>query len=339
MTSVFTANQVSQSFKQSQSDEPEIGSHPMTTNRTRLVGQVESLMTRHAAEGDDHFVLLALADGSLFRGKWRSIPGKPLPRLGDAMRFEIEQKHSEAPVNITQPAKTAAHQPAGKACCPITNWQVIQTPYSLDTLDRLYKSTEQPEALDRLWGILHRIPVPCLQKWLSDLFAHPRLSLPFVQVPASHNHHHSHAGGLLLHSVECAEWVERMATGTLNSKEAALSIVAALLHDLGKIETMNHSGFSQMVPHEVLSLTLLEPALSKLQTQWPQGAYALRQMLTWSTLSEKFPKLPGALLVKMADQYSTALSARNKAFQALPEHYYWASLKTSYSVQFFNRIN
>ena len=238
MTSVFTANQVSQSFKQSQSDEPRAASRPITFSRTRLFGQVGSLMTRHTTEGDDHFVLLALADGSLFRGKWRSIPCEPLPRLGNVMRIEIEQKNSEAPVNSPQPAKTA-HQPAGKVCCQITNWQVIHALYSLDTLDRLYKNTEEPEALDRLWGILHHIPVPCLQEWLSDLFAQPRLLLPFVQVPASHNHHHSHAGGLLLHSVESAEWVEQMATGTLNSKEAALSIVAALLHNLGTIETMN----------------------------------------------------------------------------------------------------
>jgi hypothetical protein len=295
-------------------------------------------MTRHAAEGDFHFVLLALADSSLFRGKWRAIPGESLPGLGDVIRIEIESNGFDVQVN-NAPSVNTANQPAGKSCSLINSWQVIPASHSLGVLERLYRITGQPEALDRLWGLIFRIPISSLRGMLSDLFANPRISLPFVQVPASHKHHHSHAGGLLLHSVECAEWVERVATGTLNSKEVSLAIVAALLHDMGKIETMNHSGVSRLVEHEVLSLTLLEPFLETLQAQWPQGAYALRQMLSWSTHSEKFPKLPGALLVKMADQYSTALSARNKAFHALPEHYYWASLKTSNSLQFFNRIN
>lgn len=94
-----------------------------------------------------------------------------------------------------------------------------------------------------------------------------------------------------------------------------------------------------MVEHEVLSLTLLEPLLGELEKTWSQGAHALRQMLSWPSTSGKFPKFPGMLLVKLADQYSTALSARNMAFADLPAHYYWASLKTPHNVQLFNRIN
>jgi HD-GYP domain-containing protein (c-di-GMP phosphodiesterase class II) len=132
-----------------------------------------------------------------------------------------------------------ANQLTGKACNLIKNWRAIPASYLLDMLDQLYRITEQPEALDRLWGVIQRIPVLILRDWLIDLFANTQLSLPFVQVPASYNHHQSHAGGLLLHSVECPEWVEQVATCTLNPKEATLSIIAALLHDFGKIETMS----------------------------------------------------------------------------------------------------
>jgi len=55
------------------------------------------------------------------------------------------------------------------------------------------------------------------------LFAQRQFGLPFVQVAASQSHHHSEAGGLLLHSVECAEWVGTMANATLNAKETALT--------------------------------------------------------------------------------------------------------------------
>lgn len=338
MISDFRTKQSLQSLPQAQSYQTKTAPCPIPPHQTRFVGQVESLMTRHAAEGNFHFVLLALSGGSIFRGKWRAIPDELLPRLGDTICIEIEANGFENMVN-NPPSVNTAIQLTGKACCLIKNWRVIPAPYPLEMLEQLYISTEQPEALDRLWAIIQRIPVPILRDWLIDVFANTEVSLLFAQVPASHNHHHSHAGGLLLHSVECAEWVEQVATRTLNPKEAALSVIAALLHDFGKIETMCGKGFSQLVSHECLSLTLLEPSLVTLQAQWPQGAYALRQMLSWSTFSEKFPKLPGALLVKMADQYSTSLSARNKAFHALPEHYYFASLKTSNSVQLFNRIN
>jgi hypothetical protein len=338
MISNFTAKQISQNLPKTPSYKAETAARPITPCQTRFVGQVESVMTRHTAEGSFNFILLALSGGRMFRGKWPVVPSELLPELGDVIRIEIESKGLEVIVNNPSSMHTT-HRSADKACYLIKNWRVIPAPYPLEMLDQLYRITEQPEALDRLWDIIERIPVPVLRSWLSDLFAHLWVSLPFVQMPASHNHHHSHAGGLLLHSVECAEWVEQVAMCTLNPKEAALSVIAALLHDFGKIETMSGKGFSQMLSHEVLSLTLLEPALTTLQAQWPQGAFALRHMLSWSTFSEKFPKLPGMLLVKMADQYSTSLSARNKAFHALPEHYFWARLKTSNSDQLFNRIN
>ncbi|MDO9160909.1 MAG: TraI domain-containing protein [Methylococcaceae bacterium] len=338
MISVFTVPQASHHLQQGPADSSKPVNRPPATEQIRLLGQVESVMTQHTAKGDDNFVLLALADGTLFRGKWPAILGESLPGLGDVIRIEISLDEVNATGKQALSAGATRHL-LGKRCYPISSWQAIAAPCSLEVLDQLYGATAQAEALDRLWGIIDRLSLPCLRTWLSEVFAQSRFSVPFVQVAASHNHHHSVAGGLLLHSVECAEWVERVATITLNPREAALSIVAALLHDFGKIDTMSSSGFSQMVAHEVLTLTLLEPDLLSLQRQWPQGAHALRQMLSWSTFTERFPKLPGTLLVKMADQYSTALSARDKAFQAQPKHYFWTRLTTAHSTHIFNRIN
>ncbi len=338
MISVLTASQSSRHLQPGPADVSKSVNRPIPTEQIRLVGQVESVMTQHTVKGDDNFVLLALADGTLFRGKWTAILNEKLPSLGDVIRIEISLETVKAKEKPTLSA-AATRQSVEKKCYPILSWQAIAAPCSLEILDRLYKATEQPRVLDRFWGIIDRLTLPCLRTWLSHVFAQSRFSVPFVQVAASHNHHHSVAGGLLLHSVECAEWVERVATITLNPKEAALAIVAALLHDFGKVDTMSSSGFSQMVAHEVLTLTLLEPDLLSLQRQWPQGAHALRQMLSWSTFTERFPKLPGTLLVKMADQYSTALSARDKAFQEQPEHYFWTRLTTAHSTHIFNRIN
>jgi len=309
-----------------------------TSFLNRFIGGVKSVMTRHTANTNVHFVLMELADGSLFSGKWQELPDELPPNLGDIILVDIGENGFTVQSEKTL-STNAASQRSDKPCLFITHWQRIRAPYSVDILEHIYRVTEPFEALDRLWGIIERISVPCLREWLGNVFSDLQLSLPFFQVPASHNHHHSSAGGLLLHSIECAEWVERIAIATLNPKEAALAIVAALLHDFGKVETMIYPEVSQMVAHEVLTLTLLEPALVELQLQWSQGAYALRQMLSWQTHPGKFPQLPGTLLVKMADQYSTALSAREMAFSGLPTHYFWAKLRTPYSIQSFNRIN
>lgn len=305
------------------------------STRRFQIGQVESIMTRHASEGDCHFVRLVLANGHLWRGKWQSKANEILPSLGDIVRVEMAATVSEA----SKDAAAMSSPQVIKDCFTIDRWVVIKAPCPLPNLSRLYQCTEQPQALDRLCAVVDRIAVPPLRLWLGKVLSRLHLAIPFVQVPASRQHHHSHAGGLLLHSVECAEWVEQVAQASLNPKEAALAVTAALLHDFGKIETLRNTEAGKLIAHEVLSLTLLEPMLGELELQWSQGAHALRQMLSWSTLPGKFPKFPGALLVKMADQYSTALSAREMAFDSLPNHYYWASLKTSHSVQWFNRVN
>ena len=217
-------------------------------------------------------------------------------------------------------------------------WQPIESDYSLSYLQTLFDKTPKPHALLRLLALIARLQDKRLQKLLTTLFSRIDIAAPFISLPASFNHHHSMPGGLLLHSVECAEWLESIAFSTLSKREAQLTLVAALLHDLGKIETMSQSDAGQLVSHEVMSLTLVEPFLCQMQSNWKQGANALRQMLSWPLDSLKFPKLPGLLLVKMADQYSTALSARNMAFAGQPDYFYWASLKTPTSIQFFNRV-
>lgn len=299
-----------------------------------LVGSVESLLKRHSTSGEMHFLLLQRANGEWLRCKWPAgtLPSS-LPELGQVIRIEVELEKT-AMSTETIPLTDS------KICYLIRAWRCNQTPYSTDWLERVHLAAANEAALDRLWSVIQNLTHNELRGWLFELFAQPDFCLPFIQVAASHSHHHSHAGGLLLHSVECAEWVAQVAQHTLNPKEAALAIVAALLHDAGKIVTMQPIDGQPTVAHEVLTLTVLEPALSRLQQQWSAGAFALRQMLSWSPHYEKFPRLPGTVLVKMADQYSTALSARHKAFETLPSHYYyWAKLQTSSCMQMFNRIN
>lgn len=83
--------------------------------------------------------------------------------------------------------------------------------------------------------------------WLTPLYRFAELAQSF---PASENHHHAHAGGLLDHSLEAACYTARLRQSYLFPPDAApedqaaqserwttVIIYAALLHDLGKLVT------------------------------------------------------------------------------------------------------
>ncbi|WP_445371985.1 HD domain-containing protein [Methylomonas sp. HW2-6] len=302
----------------------------------QLIGRVDSLVTRHNGDSDCHFVLLMLADGQLWRGQWSRVESEGLPQIGDLVRVEFRDPESEQTSIADGTIRLSDNRYA--PCIPVDYWTPVPQLLPLNALSLWYQAAACPMALDRLLALINRIELPPLQDWLIRVLRQRRLGVPFIRLPASRQHHHSHPGGLLLHSVECAEWVERIAKISLDRQEAALAVTAALLHDFGKVETLRGTPLGRTASHEVLTLTLLEPLLGELEQAWPQGAHGLRQMLGGKNASAKFPKFPGMLLVRMADQYSSALSARTMAFAGLPAHYTWACLKTPRSVQWFNRL-
>jgi len=150
----------------------------------------------------------------------------------------------------------------------------------------------------------------------------------FQHIPASNHYHHHQSKGLLTHSLECALMAGQLALTWLNRAEAELTMVAALLHDIGKCgthrdnESLNDLG--NYVSHESYTLEFLSPALERLENQWRVGANLLRHMLSQDNGTGMFPAFPGTLLVKMADQFSTALNRRETLFQGHPDYHHYA---------------
>lgn len=280
-----------------------------------ILGTVLSVTPIHDATGR-YWLLLGYADNRVAcLGGQHTI----LPRSGQQVRMVL--------------TSSDRHNP----CLEIKTWQRLPQHLPRSLLTRLYERCPDPSLLDRLWQVVASIPHSTLRRWLLGILAEADFSMPFVHLSASFNHHHAEAGGLLRHSLECAEWAGTLAKTTLPTAEAAIVMAAALLHDAGKVSA-RQSRHMPTVPHEVSTLTVLEPALRRLDKPWPQGAAALRQILAWPLTRETFPKLPGSLLVRLADQYSTALSARVLAFTTAPENYQWARLKTPTCNQTFNRV-
>ena len=211
----------------------------------------------------------------------------------------------------------------------------------IDTLDALYRSAVNPADLDRLLWLIEGIGQPDLHRFMVDMLQTPSLATAWIRMPASCRHHHSEPGGLLRHTVECAEWVQQWAS-LLPEAEASLTLVATLCHDLGKIRTLSLSNqisdTGQWVSHEMMGLQLLQPFLDQLRLRWAIGADALMHMLSWfPSKQEPLPRLPGLVMLKHADQLSTVMDLRARAFKGYAPRVFWRKPEST-SKQRFHQV-
>jgi len=178
----------------------------------------------------------------------------------------------------------------------------------------------RPDCLPRLVAVTDQLSHPALKSFLSSIFLDLKLVERFLTVPASQRHHHSYPGGLFVHSIECAEIVH--ASYPVPGWEKELGIVAALLHDIAKTRTMTatkKTTLGYVVDHDLLTLETLATHLSKIDTSWPDGATALRYLLTWNLNKKSLPLIPVAETVRYADRISSALDARMLAYTDEPK--------------------
>ncbi len=172
-----------------------------------------------------------------------------------------------------------------------------------------------PETLQLLSEIIRQVPQIPLKNFIQGIFQTPEIVLPFFRFPASRDYHHDYAGGLATHSLETAQ-IACSALLDPNKEETSLVIVAGLFHDIGKIHTLNERGnrttMGRVMRHEQLTLEILAEPFKQLSGEWPDGAIALRYLLTCSPEQIKRPLLPCALAINFADRMSASMSARLK---------------------------
>ena len=143
-----------------------------------------------------------------------------------------------------------------------------------------------------------------LRRFLSDVFSMPAVYRPFWSCPASRSHHHAYAGGLAQHSIEMAENVRD--TPRLSDLERDVGIAHALTHDVGKLWCYAPgASHLHVLGHELVGLAQLHNALERLALDWPDGAVALRSLLSgqWKRLGGK-PLMAVGSLVRAYDQAS-----------------------------------
>lgn len=197
----------------------------------------------------------------------------------------------------------------------------MHTHTGLSHLPRSKVSSAEQVTETESW--LQTCPFAPLRDFVYHILGKPDIGCAFFSLPASLKHHHCFAGGLARHSLEVAQSV--YAVGTCFAEhERWLAAVAGLLHDLGKVRCFHTNGrrteMGYVVSHELLGIELLAPALTRLESNWPDGANALRYLFDWMLRPrQQRPLMPIALTLKQADVMSAAADNRQKAFSQLPE--------------------
>jgi len=158
-----------------------------------------------------------------------------------------------------------------------------------------------------------------LRRFVESVFARRDVHDLYWTLPASIAHHHAYPGGLAVHSLEVA--CDIATQSTLTGTERDLGIAAALLHDIGKVWSYDGRRLTRAASamgHELLGLTRLEPALSRLEHAWEDGALAMRVLLSGQARRRPDGSYPYALVQRLraCDQRSAECARHTGASRA-----------------------
>lgn len=187
-----------------------------------------------------------------------------------------------------------------------------------------------PSDIEQLEYLADFISHDALKRFVGWVLADDAITFPFISLPASRQHHHSTAGGLLAHSLQCVEMVARYEEFPMD--EIELGMVAALFHDIGKIRTLKcvgkHTTAGYVINHDALTLEILAPHLRRLDDICPDAGLALRYLWTWKTYRSSYqhPLLAIAEAISTSDRISSGLNRKNSAFQEHPDWHTFAKI-------------
>ena len=156
--------------------------------------------------------------------------------------------------------------------------------------------------------LIETIDAPPLYRMLWRIFREREIVARYWTMPASARHHHAFPGGLAVHSLEVARDLAGQAA--VGGHERDLCVAAGLLHDIGKVWSYTPDMFlttaARAMGHELVALSRLERELKILEGEWPDGAYAMRVLLSGCGRMRQDGSMPSALVarLKAADQRS-----------------------------------
>lgn len=174
-----------------------------------------------------------------------------------------------------------------------------------------YRAAIYPYDVTKLVRFVEMIKNPHLQTFITEVLLQPNVTLPYLRNPESSNHHHGYLGGLLRHSIEVVELALEQASVGI---EKDIVIIASLLHDIGKVMTLNEhihlTEVGKLVEHDDLTLEMCAEPLARLGDKDGQLASILRHCWTCASPNARYgyqPKYRAANIVIEADRRSSKL--------------------------------
>lgn len=229
----------------------------------------------------------------------------------------------------------------------IEDWRLFKSDLPDGIIQNLYEKSQHFESLLNLLELVQSFKMPLIRNFAQSLMYRDTLMKNWLSLPASKQHHHSFPGGLIVHSLEVAQMVKNhlaMFSLEVSLLETEITILAALLHDIGKTQTLtqqltqnSHTGLGRLMDHEKLTLSTLAEHIEQLKQKSSKTAETLQYLLTWKS-NEGFCKFIGGEIIKNADQISTKLSLRRMGFADKPDYFTYTKVVTGGSCFYLNRL-
>lgn len=175
----------------------------------------------------------------------------------------------------------------------------------------------QEDMVDELQRLVKSIKNPHLRQLLKEVLGEPIFQARFFQAPAAKTYHHACVGGLLEHSLDVARQVI-FCCSRYPEIDRDLAATAALLHDVGKVESyVQHGTFDftdagRLLSHVYIGAALVERAIGQIE-DFPLELRlrVLHAILAHHGTLEKgspvTPRTPEAIVIHYADNLDAAL--------------------------------
>ena len=203
-------------------------------------------------------------------------------------------------------------------------------PKEYNAADFYASSTRDPEEMfGELQGFVAMVRDEALRKLLDSIVNDPAIGSRLKSAPAALKIHHAFRGGLLEHILSLCNLAVALCAHypRLNLD---LLIAGAILHDLGKIETLELTGVrfayttrGQLIEHVTLGLEILERHASRI----PEFPIELKTVLQHLLVSHhgdldkgalRRPMLPEALAFSLLDLMDARLEQAFRLIDAVP---------------------
>lgn len=176
-------------------------------------------------------VLLEAYIGSTGSVEWTRVKLGVDGRRIDALAFDHDVAWLDRLLSPLDAETFDLLQPPGRARAIVTGTRTAPSAGVLRHLPAVLCPVEG--VLPGIRDLVDAIATAPLRAFVEGVFSRRDVHNAFWTLPGSIAHHHAHAGGLAMHSLEVAEDIATQSS--LTRTERDLGIAAALLHDIGKV--------------------------------------------------------------------------------------------------------